>query len=193
MKSHVHSQSIRTVRALSALAFSLVLAASVQAAPVTGDPLPAGPFVWNDGGPKSTNALNYAEMTPGHVGGISPYVLFNSNTPSSVTLDFFNMAPGVEYFEYRIDGVDTGTTPHEVVIGDKEHPGVFLWSDTSAVETFTASHYVDVRLALGGESDFRFDWTRFQVASVPDAGSTLALLGVGLAAIGLVRRRKCLS
>lgn len=190
MKSFRNSR----LRTLTALAFSVALAAVAQAGPVTGDPLAPGPFPWNDGGPKSTNALNYAEMTPGHIGQVTPYVLFDSNTPSSITLDFFNLAPGVAYFETRIDGLDTGTTAHPVVIGDMIHPGVYLTSGSTALgQTFTANHYVDVRLALGGESDFRFDWTRFDVASVPDAGSTLGMLAAGLAAIGFARRRKCLS
>lgn len=186
MKSYMNNNKLRTV---SALAFSLVLAAAVHAAPLTGDPLPAGPYTWNDGGPKSTNALNYAKQTPGHTGQVTPFVLFNSATASSITLDFSNLAPGLEYFETRIDGILDGSGSHPVVVGDSVYDGVLLYSGNVTTQTFTANHYVDVRLALGGESDFRFDWTRFEVASAPDAGSTLALLGVGLAALGLARRK----
>jgi hypothetical protein len=122
--------------------------------------------------------------------------LFDSSTVNSVTLDFFNYAPGVAFFETRIDGIQTGLTPHAVVIGDTQHTGgTFMAANTPAAltRTFTANNYVDIRLALGGESDYRFDWTRFYTSpasSVPDGGSTLAMLGLGLAGIGLARRRK---
>ncbi len=183
-------------RALMAFAFSLGLATASQATPITGDPLPAGPFTWNDGGPASTNALNYAMQTPGHIGQTTPHVLFSSNTSGSVILDFFNLAPGVAFFETRIDGIATGGTAHAVVTGDTQHTGgTFLPSGATLLgKTFLASNYVDIRLALGAESDFRFDWTRFEVAapaaSVPESGGTLAMLGLGLAAIGFARRRK---
>lgn len=177
-------------RTLMAFAFSLVLATASQAAPITGDPLPAGDWV-----PNSTNALNYTMLAPGHIGESAPHVLFSSNTSSSVTLDFFNFAPGLAFFETRIDGIATGATAHPVVAGDTIHTGgTAVTTGTSVLgKTFLASNYVDIRLALGGERDWDFDWVRFEVApssSVPDSGSTLAMLGLGLAAFGLARRRK---
>ena len=118
-----------------------------------------------------------------------------SSTVNSVTLDFWNNAAGLAFFETRIDGIQTGSTPHFVVTGDTIHSGGTAVSANSVApvtKTFTANNYVDIRLALGGEADNRFDWTRFYVtpsAPVPDAGSTLFLLGLGFAGIGLVRRR----
>lgn len=175
-------------RVLAAAAFALGLTAASQAAPITGDPLPANPFGWM---PASTNALNFAKQVPLHIGQNAPYVLFVSNTAGSVTLDFVNLAPGLAFFETRIDDIATGATPHPVVIGDTIHTGgTSVASGTSSLQkTFTANDYVDIRLALGGERDWDFDWVRFQVASVPEPG-TLAILGLGLVGLAFVRRTK---
>lgn len=180
-------------RALVVLAISLALTTASQAVSITGDPLPANPFGWD---PNSSNALNYDKQVPGRIGQDAPYVLFNSHTTGSVTLDFFNFAPGLAFFETRIDGIATGATPHPVVTGDTIHTGgtsVPAALDFVLGKTFNANSYVDIRLALGGERDWDFDWVRFEVApssSVPDAGGTLSLLGLGLAGIGVARRRK---
>jgi hypothetical protein len=79
------------------------------------------------------------------------------------------------FFEYRIDGqVLTSGTSHPVVIGDFIYPGICVdgrtgpgqpvcGDGTPEIMTFTAAEYVEVRLALGGERDWDFDWTRFDV------------------------------
>lgn len=178
-------------RALT-LVFSLALATASHAVNLTGDALPPGPYSWVDGGPKSTNELNYLEQNPIWPNRSMPHVLFNSHTSNSVTLDFLNWAPGLAAFEYRIDGIQTDLGDHPIVFGDTIHQFQSLSTQSELLGVvFNANQYVDVRLALGGESDYRFDWVRFEVApsSVPDAGGTLALLGLGLAAVGFVRRR----
>ncbi|WP_272009317.1 VPLPA-CTERM sorting domain-containing protein [Roseovarius sp. ZX-A-9] len=170
------------------LAVSMTGAAS--AATITGDPQ-GNSFGWT---PNSTNALNYAMLVPGREGQTAPYVLFNSNAVGSVTLDFYNFAPGGTYFETRIDGIATGTTAHPVVIGDTIHSGgTSLASGTSLLgKTFNATNYVDIRLALGGERDWDFDWVRFETAPatpVPlPAGLPLLLGGLGM--LGFVKRRR---
>lgn len=114
----------------------------------------------------STNELNKNKQTPGRIGQTAPYVDFVSNTSDSVSLRFFNHASGLAFFEVRRDGVATGTTPHPVVTGDTIHTeGVSVTSGATVDRTFTGlSEKIEIRLALGGERDWDFDWTRFDVA-----------------------------
>ena len=187
MKSLFHHLS--TAQILGACALSFGLAVAAQAAPITGDPQ-INAFGWV---PNSTNALNYAQQTPGRIGQLAPYVLFSSNTLGSVTLDFFNPATGLAFFETRIDDVETGLNPHPVVVGDTIHTGgtaVSYAANQVLGKTFVATNYVDIRLALGGERDWDFDWVRFEVAQaqVPEPG-TMALAGLALFGLAAFRRR----
>lgn len=129
---------------------------------LTGQPLAHGGWV-----PNSTNALNEAKQVPGRVGQIAPYVIFKGAGVGEVTLEFHNMGPGLAFFEVRIDGVATGATVHPVVTGSTIHTGgQSVTKETSPIErTFSAATTVDIRLALGGERDWDFDWTRFYVPS----------------------------
>ncbi len=149
-----------------------------------------GAYTWTTG-PASTNLANY---TLSQSGTQRPYVLFDSSSAGSVTLDFFNLAAGLAFFEIRLDGIATGSTAHPIVSGDTIHTGgVGVASGTTSLDrVFAATQYVDVRLALGGEADYRFDWTRFEAVAgndVPLPG-TLALLGLGVVGLGAATRRK---
>ena len=70
--------------------------------------------------------------------------------------------------------------PHPVVTGDVIHPpsastdAPIPVCDTSpVVQTFTANTTVEIRLALGGERDWDFDWTPFTVGQ-PEVPTTKA-------------------
>ena len=88
------------------------------------------------------------------------------------TLQFVNETNSLAAFEYRIDGITVGTNPHPVIAGDVIHPNVCVDGRATpvcaagpVVQTFNATSVVEVRLALGGERDWDFDWTPFYVAS----------------------------
>lgn len=114
----------------------------------------------------STNLLNQQNNRP--------HVNFVSADDGSVTLEFVNDTNSLAFFEYRIDGVVvTAGTDHpnpRPWIGDNEviHPGVSVDgrgvpSPVVVTQTFNANYKVEVRLALGGERDWDFDWTPFYV------------------------------
>ncbi|PWJ12106.1 VPLPA-CTERM sorting domain-containing protein [Jannaschia seohaensis] len=169
--------------------FSALFTAAAAAATITGTPSADPSPGW---APNSTNLLNSLSQTPGRVGQVAPHVLLSSTGIGSVTLDFFNLgSAGLAFFEIRYDGVQTGTTAHPVVPNDTIHTGgIAVSAGTSGLGlTFFANETVDVRLALGGERDFDFDWTTFNVAPVP-VPAALPLLLAGIGALGLVARRR---
>mgnify|MGYP001256357999 CR=1 FL=1 len=147
------TQRIRTTTLASVVAAALFLV--VAASPAAAYDFP------------STNDANRAAGLP-HVNLVSAGL-------TSVTLEFVNPTASLAFFEYRIDGEAAGTTPHPVVIGDVIHPGVCVdgrpapapaCSSDSIVRTFEATDLVEVRLALGGERDWDFDWTPFPVREI---------------------------
>jgi hypothetical protein len=110
-----------------------------------------------------------------------PHVNLVATGPGTVTLEFVNPTDTLAFFEYRIDGQTVGSTPHPVVIGDVIHPGVCVdgrtppatgCSSAPIVRTFEADTVVEIRLALGGERDWDFDWTPFPVGPLPPTDPT---------------------
>ncbi len=133
----------------------------------------------------STNELNKTMMVPGRIGQDAPYVNQNSVGIGEVTLEFVNNSNSLAFFEYRIDGnVLSSGDIHPVVAGDFVYPGVCVdgrvspvCSSGPVVQTFNATEKVEVRLALGGERDWDFDWTRFDVLYPRSAEITSPLAG----------------
>ena len=163
----------------------------------------------------STNELNKNQQVPGREGQDAPHVIVNDTGPGTVTLDFINEAPGVAFFEYRPDGqvLDEGS-PHQVVNADGEHdlisqedwdaeafdpedrdvvyPGILVHSGQTEMETFEAQSYVEVRLALGAERDWDFDWTQFEVGALADPETRADCMDGGYADFGFRNQGQCI-
>src|SRR5690606_35468388 len=97
-----------------------------------------------------------------------PHVNLVSADLDSVTLEFVNDTNSLAFFEVRVDGEAVTGTAHPVVTGDYIYPGVGVDGRNSeepviVTEEFDASSTVEVRLALGGERDWDFDWVTFEV------------------------------
>jgi hypothetical protein len=86
--------------------------------------------------------------------------------------------PFVTCFEYRTDGdtsqilAENGGVNYNPPATDGLYPfyclahppGVYAWAyGDTLTETVHAMHYVEIRMVFGGETDERFDWTRFDV------------------------------
>lgn len=172
-----------------------IASATASFASVTGAPSAPNPFGWL---PNSTNLLNYDSLTPGREGQAAPFVELTDSGAGYIELTFSNLAPGLAFFEKRIDGVSTGSTAHPVVIGDTIHAGgIAVYSGTAAQAVDFLLPFggtVEIRLALGGERDFDFDWTTFDVspAAVP-VPAALPLLLCALGLMGYAGRRTARS
>lgn len=100
-----------------------------------------------------------------------PHVNLVSSGFGEVSLRFINNTNSQAFFEVRKDGVQTGTTPHPVVTGSTIHSGGISVDNRSSANpkvstvdrTITATSKVEIRLALGGERNWDFDWTSFTV------------------------------
>lgn len=116
----------------------------------------------------STNEQNASRETPKHIGKLTPYISLEEVGIGYVTLKFHGSYVGYHYFEYKIDDsiVDSGT-PHQTLLGEFEYPGIGVYPNTSTTRTFYANEKVQIRLALGAENDWYFDWTRFDVLTRP--------------------------
>ncbi len=115
-----------------------------------------------------------------------------------VELEFVNDTNSLAFFEYRIDGetLTSGTT-HPVVTDDFIYDGVCVDGRAApicdpgpVVERFDASSTVEVRLALGGERDWDFDWVTFE--ALPDATSKDDCQNGGWDDFGFANQGQCI-
>ena len=117
----------------------------------------------------STNELNRDKEVPGREGQDAPHVNLVSAGADYVELEFVNNTNSLAFFEYRVDGEAlTDGTHHPVVTDCFIYPGVSvdgrkIDEPVIVLETFNADEKVEIRLALGGERDWDFDWTPFYV------------------------------
>jgi len=88
----------------------------------------------------------------------------------AMTLSFVNPRGFASCFEIRSDG-DTSErivpTHFNGAVTDGLYPFVCL-NDETRLRTVVAERFVEVRLAFGGETDERFDWTRFDLVVDPE-------------------------
>ena len=125
-----------------------------------------------------------------------PHVKLVSSGVGEVTLEFVNDTNSLAFFEVRIDGQEqTSGNAHPVVTGEFIYSGVSVDSRGTTepdvvVETFEADQTVEVRLALGGERDWDFDWVTFE--ALPDAGAKDDCADGGWEAFGIANQGQCI-
>ncbi|OQA67573.1 MAG: hypothetical protein BWY36_00676 [Candidatus Diapherotrites archaeon ADurb.Bin253] len=146
----------------------------------------------------STNEDNKAGTNPARPGVVGPHVNLVEASTGQVTLEFVMPHDYAACFEYRSDGELSQygeIYAHPVIIGDWWYYYKCIDSSTSPfTQTFDADEYVEVRLAVGAERDWDFDWTKFEVLPnviVPEFGAIVAML-TALGALGVffvIRRR----
>jgi hypothetical protein len=132
-----------------------------------------------------------------------PYVELVESGIGEATLNFVNNTNSLAFFEYRIDGeVLSSGTNHPVVVGDYIYSGVCVdnrieskrvasCDRTPSVRSFSANSMVEIRLALGGERDWDFNWTSFSV--IPDAQSKADCKNNGWSNFGFRNQGLCLQ
>jgi len=86
-----------------------------------------------------------------------------------VDLELVNPRSLWSCFEYRTDGDTTQKTsdinPNSDIV-DGRYPSKCLNNNTSSLP-LDANEYIEIRMVFGGETDERFDWTRFDVLPRP--------------------------
>ena len=123
----------------------------------------------------STNADNQNQTVPGRVGQDAPYVEQVDAQPGQTTLRFTNNTNSLAAFESTVDGARlTSGTAHPVT-GDFIYPvtavdGRGIATPVTFDQIFSGESLVEIRLALGGERDWDFDWTSFSIPAPENSG-----------------------
>ncbi len=113
----------------------------------------------------STNEDNKNGTNPIRPGVIGPHVNLVEAGVGYVILEFNMPEPYTACFEYRTDG-DTSQASgsnYNPGITDGLYPFYCVTGPDTRAETIYANEYVEVRSVFGGERDWDFNWTRFDV------------------------------
>lgn len=116
----------------------------------------------------STNEDNKNGTNPVR-SGVGPHVNLVEAKVGEVVLELVNPYNYSACFEYRSDGESSqygDIYPHPVVTGDFWYYYECLTNETKQL-TLQAENYAEVRLAVGAERDWDFDWTQFEVIQAP--------------------------
>ncbi|HUV42413.1 MAG TPA: hypothetical protein VMY36_00690 [Patescibacteria group bacterium] len=98
-------------------------------------------------------------------------------------LQFISTRNFYSCFEYRTDGdtsqviAENGGVNYNTNITDGLYP-YYCQNNNSSTHTINANEYVEIRMVFGAETDERFDWTRFDVLTVPTKADVLMDSGV---------------
>lgn len=110
------------------------------------------------------------------------HVVVQDTRVGEVDLQFVSTRGFASCFEYRTDGDVTQKTSdinYNPAVTDGLYP-FYCLNNNTRLETFEADEYVEVRMVFGAESDERFDWTRFDVATPPTTPQILGFLNPAL-------------
>jgi hypothetical protein len=116
----------------------------------------------------STNEQNKTGTNPVRT-GVGPHVNVLNTDIGEITLEFVMPYTYSACFEYRVDGETSqygDIYPHPVIIGDYWYYYKCINNETWQ-KTFYGEDYVEVRLAVGAERDWDFDWTKFDFGKIP--------------------------
>jgi hypothetical protein len=157
-------------RKLSILAAAIPFLAVAACEPVTA------PF---DGSPQFQGTGQALEVTDADVTPSTneaneangwAHVLYVGNDIGQVTLKFVSTRSFWSCFEHRADdepNTVTGDNPNQAIT-DGRWTQVCV-NNNEITKTILAQQHVDVRMVYGGETDERFDWTRFYVPTTKEA------------------------
>ena len=170
-------------------------ATSLQALPVTGTVDMSGTAILDNTLLGSANGVtSFGVVT---VGGI-PDGTFTGTAGAAVTWNPFNWNPAntpiIPLWTYTVGLTTYSFDLTTVSVDDQDNQFLNLlgtgvlhatgYTDTAGTWSFTISNPTG-----GAHANFAFTFANSQTASVPDGGMTVAMLGLALSGLGLVRRK----
>lgn len=193
--THSQTSGRRRWSALFAVGAALLAASVAQAVPVVG----ANIYVQSDGEVIATyrgNSASYSNDLYLHSPSGFPGIIFNNHASpigSSVSLGFFTA--GTELI-FRLYVNNTGTSYYTGDASRNPDGSAHARVDTAYATNETLVEFEDLLNGPFAFNDLSFSFTNVGSApppptnSVPDTASTLSLLGVVLAGLGCLRRKR---